>query len=341
MPDRESLRRDFLDISGWSEAERMDLAGDASNRRYFRLMLEGTPAVLMDAPPEKGEDVRPFIKIAQVLRSAGLSAPEIMAEDRENGFLLLEDLGDDLFARVLTKDPAMEEQLYQAATDVLITLHNAPIDKNLAPYDGPMMADLARLAFDWYATVISGQDLSDVRSKFVAGFQEAVGHLTDMTDVLIQRDYHAENLLWRPDRDGVARVGLLDFQDAMAGHRSYDLVSLLQDARRDVSPAIEAQMIDYYIKATGLDPSEFKSAYALMGLQRNLRIIGVFARLCLRDGKSHYVDLIPRVWAHMLRDLKSVNFTYLETVLTDYLPHPDASSLKVLKSKCGTIPHPP
>lgn len=340
MPDRDALRREFLTAAGWSKATFANLAGDASNRRYFRMTLAGTPAVLMDAPPEKGEDVRLFIKIAQALRSAALSAPEVMAEDREHGFLLLEDLGDDLFARVLTRDPGKEEELYKTATDVLIRLHDATIRTSLSPYTAAIMSNLAGLAFDWYATGAIGQNFSHSRADFVNGFQEALGTLDDLEDVLIQRDYHAENLLWLPDRNGAARVGLLDFQDAMTGHRSYDLVSLLQDARRDVTPDIESQMIDYYIAATQVDPTAFKRAYAMMGLQRNLRIIGVFARLCIRDSKPYYIDLIPRVWDHLVRDLEAVNLGDITAILKQTLPEPEAGVLKVLKTKCGTIPHP-
>ncbi|MEO0774065.1 MAG: phosphotransferase [Pseudomonadota bacterium] len=340
MTDRNAKRDGFLAQAGWDAAQIADLAGDASNRRYFRLTLGTTRGVLMDAPPDKGEDITPFVHIANILRAAGLSAPRIMAEDRDNGFLLLEDLGDDLFARVVARDPAQEEALYTAATDVLITLHTSAPPTDLAPYDAPTMAELAGLAFDWYAWGAIGADVSGQKDRFVAGFTDVLYGLDGLTEVLIQRDYHAENLLWLPDRQDEARVGLLDFQDAMAGHRAYDLVSLLQDARRDVSPVIEAQMLDYYVEATGVDPAAFTRAYALLGLQRNLRIIGVFARLCMRDGKPHYVDLIPRVRAHMIRDLKKVELGKLETVLIENVPHPDIGTLEVLKTKCGTIPHP-
>lgn len=340
MSDRNTLRAGFLKSAGWGEAAVSDLAGDASNRRYFRLTHGNDCAVLMDAPPEMGEDLGPFMQIANLLRSVSLNAPKIMAEDRTSGFLLLEDLGDDLFARVLSDDPAKEGELYRAATDVLIELHTAELSTELKPYDATTMADLAALAFDWYAAGVTDNEFQSASAAFVETFEGALSTLDGLTEVLIQRDYHAENLLWLPEHEGVARVGLLDFQDAMAGHRSYDLVSLLQDARRDVSPDIEIQMIDYYLCETGLNPTQFKRAYALMGLQRNLRIIGVFARLCLRDSKPHYVDLIPRVWAHMVCDLEKVSSPDLETILTDHLPRPDANTLEILKAKCGTIPHP-
>ncbi|MEL6648369.1 MAG: phosphotransferase, partial [Pseudomonadota bacterium] len=282
MIDRPSLRTAFLTRSGWGAARMTDLAGDASNRKYFRLNHNGKQAVLMDAPPNTDEDIGPFIAISKFLRDQSLSAPEILAADQNAGFLLLEDLGDALFARVVATNPSFEQVLYQAATDVLIHLHQADTPPEIAVYDAPLLADLAALAFDWYAHGATGQDYADQRAAFVRAFEPRFAELDGLTDVLVQRDYHAENLLWLPSRSGVARVGLLDFQDAMKGHRAYDLVSLLQDARRDVSSQIETEMIGYYVSAAGVERTSFETAYALLGLQRNLRIIGVFARLCLR-----------------------------------------------------------
>ncbi|MEL7013832.1 MAG: phosphotransferase, partial [Pseudomonadota bacterium] len=228
MTDRVSHRTTFLTKSGWAEADISDLAGDASNRRYFRLQRGGDFAVLMDAPPEKGENVRPFVEISGFLRAQNLSAPDVFAEDRHAGFLLLEDLGDALFARVVASNPACEGNLYSAAIDVLIALHQAQVPEGLAVYDKDLMADLSALAFDWYASAATGRDVTAVREGFAAEFAEVLTPVADQSEVLIQRDYHAENLIWLPSRDGVARVGLLDFQDALAGHRAYDLVSLLQ-----------------------------------------------------------------------------------------------------------------
>ena len=338
MSDRVSARTAFLESAGWARAAISDLAGDASNRRYFRLQQGEHHAVLMDAPPERGEDVRPFVAIAEFLRAQGLSAPEIFADDSDAGFLLLEDLGDALFARVVASDPALENNLYAAAIDVLVALHQAHVPEDLATYDATFMADMSGLAFDWYASATKGHDFASLRAGFAEEFAEILAPIAAQSDVLIQRDYHAENLIWLPSRDGVARVGLLDFQDALAGHCAYDLVSLLQDARRDVSPVLERAMIDRYVRGAGVDRSSFEAAYALLGLQRNLRIIGVFARLCVRDGKPQYVDLIPRVWAHMVRDLKMVGLAELETALLAKLPPPDEQTLAILREKCGTIP---
>ena len=340
MTQRHDLSTGFLAAAGWGEALRAPLAGDASNRRYERLQAaDGAPAVLMDAPPEKGEDVRPFVAIAEYLTGLGLSAPRILAADPEHGFLLLEDLGDDLFARVVLDRPPLETELYCAATDVLLALHSHRPPPALAPYDAPVMADMAALAYRWYGAQETGS-MAALSQTFHAAFQALLAeHIPDQT-VLIQRDYHAENLLWLPARSGPARVGLLDFQDAMLGHPAYDLVSLLQDARRDVPPAVEQEMIARYIAKSGHDAAQFQAAYALLGAQRNLRILGVFARLSLLAGKPHYVDFIPRVWDYLMRDLEHPLLADIRARLLADLPAPSEALLTELKAKCATVQTP-
>ncbi|APG48765.1 aminoglycoside phosphotransferase family protein [Phaeobacter porticola] len=303
MTDREQLITSFLTNTPWRDWSRTPLAGDASNRRYERLHSDdGRAVVLMDAPPDQGEDVAPFVQIAAYLRKQGLSAPEVLAEDHDHGFLMIEDLGDALFTRVMAKNPKQEQSLYEAATDVLITLHNAPMPE-LEPLGPRLMAELSGLVFEKYRDVIQNDQSPDHLARFTDQFEDILRGTTKGDVVLVQRDYHAENLIWLPEREGIARVGLLDFQAARAGHRAYDLVSMLQDARRDVPAAIEMQMIDRYIAATGVNDSSFRAAYAVLGVQRNLRILGVFARLSCDYGKPQYVDLIPRVWDHFRRGL--------------------------------------
>ncbi|MDU9006037.1 aminoglycoside phosphotransferase family protein [Sedimentitalea todarodis] len=330
MSNRDALTDSFLSRTDWADARRGPLAGDASNRRYERLTDRdtGETVVLMDAPPEKGEDVRPFVRIAKHLCGVGLSAPTILAEDVENGFLLIEDLGDALFARVVRTEPGLETTLYEAAIDVLLKLHGAPLPE-LETYAPSVMTDLSALAYSKYRGGIVGD--TEGEDRFRATFHELCADYDPAAPVLIQRDYHAENLLWLPDRTGAARVGLLDFQDAMLGHSAYDLVSLLQDARRDVSPELEAAMINRYLARSGADPEQFTAAYAVLGTQRNLRIIGVFARLGLEYGKPHYVDLIPRVWAHLMRDLVHPALQPIANLLRNALPTPTPENLEYLK----------
>ncbi len=339
MTGRDALIRHFIDSTDWAGARTAPLAGDASNRRYLRLIdpATGATAVLMDAPPDRGEDVRPFVRIATHLIAQGFSAPRILAQDEAHGLLLLEDLGDDLFANVIPRDPSAENSLYAAATDLLAALHRADSPAGLDTYGPDMMADLAALAFDWYRAALTEPDAT-VRTAFNNAMRAALTTHAAPADVLIQRDYHAQNLLWLPDRQGTARVGLLDFQDAMLGHRAYDLVSLLQDARRDVPQSVETAMLDRYITATGQDAAAFRTAYNVLGAQRNLRIVGVFARLCIRDGKPRYVDLIPRVWDHLMRDLNHPALADVAALVRTHLPHPTPETLAKVKDQCATSP---
>ncbi|WP_138466864.1 aminoglycoside phosphotransferase family protein [Poseidonocella sp. HB161398] len=330
--------RDFLEAAGWGDAACRPLAGDASNRRYSRVTAPGGgSAVLMDAPPERGENVRPFLAIARHLAGLGLSAPAILHADEARGLLLIEDLGDDLFARLAKADPACEEPLYLAAIEVLAVLarHEAPA--GLMPYDSTTMPELGALALDWYAH--GGDKAADPQARAaLCAALRAVLAPHDGPRVLVQRDYHAENLLWLPERSGAARVGLLDFQDAAAGHPAYDLVSLLEDARRDVAPATAAAARAHYLGLTGAEPGAFDLAYAAMGAQRNLRILGVFARLSLHFGKPGYVDLIPRVWGHLQTDLAHPSLAALKDIALAALPEPTPEHLQSLKDRCGTVP---
>lgn len=329
----------FLADTKWAGAARTPLAGDASLRSYQRLGAQGDApaAVLMNADPDLGNDVNPFVQITEVLRGLGLSAPEIFAQDAAQGFLILEDLGNDLFARVIAADPALEKPLYVAATDVLIALHNAPQPK-LPPYDTALMTQMAALAFDWYLFGCSDAVDMDAKAAFCDAFSQLLDTAVAPPSVLIQRDYHAENLLWLPDRSGAARVGLLDYQDALLGHPAYDLVSLLKDARRDVSRNVEVAMVSYYAQEAKADPGEFEAAYFMLGLQRNLRILGVFARLSMHYGKPGYVDLIPRVWGHVQDCLQHPSCHGIADLVTRSLPAPTPENLKRIKDKCATLP---
>lgn len=329
MTDRAALARAFLAASPWADAVRAPLAGDASNRRYERLTDPQTArtAVFMDAPPAKGEDVRPFTRIARHLRGIGLSAPDVLAEDAENGFLILEDLGDDLFSRVVPARPELERELYETATDVLLALHAAPMIR-LEAYDAAMMSELAGLALSKYARITDSEILARFRERFEDILIQTTSH---GNPVLVQRDYHADNLLWLPGREGTARVGLLDFQDAMAGHPAYDLVSLLQDVRRDVPAAIEAAMIERYVGAANSDSHAFRTAYSVLGAQRSLRILGVFARLGSEYGRPHYVDMIPKVWEILRINLEHPALAPVAGMLFDLLPPPSEDHLAGLK----------
>lgn len=339
-PDPSDLRRGARDAllarAGWSDARRVPLAGDASPRRYDRLHRpDGATAVLMDADPATGEDVRPFLAIARHLAALGLSPPAILAEDTRHGFLILEDLGDALYARVAAADPAAEPMLYDAAVDVLAHLQAQPPPPGLADYDAPAMGAAASLAATWYASEATGAGADAAALADLVA--EAVATLPGPRAIAL-RDYHAENLLWLPDRAGLRRVGLLDFQSAERAPAAYDLVSLVQDARRDVSAEVAARAVARFAEATGAKLDATRHAVAVLGAQRALRILGVFARLCLRDGKPGYLRLIPRVWAQLQVNLAAPALAPLARHVARTLPPPSEAVLAGLAARCGTIP---
>ncbi|MCH2066960.1 MAG: phosphotransferase [Shimia sp.] len=340
MTTRDAVIETFLANTEWETAQHFDLAGDASARRYKRLELpNGNTAVLMDAPVEGGNGTEQFANMAVYLTAKGLSAPKIYLQVHSQGLLLLEDLGDDLFARVIPNNPGTEVSLYTAAANVLTVLHQHTPPSGLRQMDAATLAEMIEPLFSWY---VAGADRpwQQAWETFHNAIAPILKDRLGTPDVLVLRDYHAENLLWLPDRDGVGKVGLLDFQDALQGHKAYDLVSLLQDARRDVPVDVERQTKAHFVHNAGLDPQSFDVAYALLGAQRNLRIVGVFARLCMHYGKPHYVDMIPRVYDLAMRNLRHPILKEPADILAGTLPAPTQDILEKLKSKCATIPTP-
>ncbi|WP_207100732.1 tRNA (adenosine(37)-N6)-threonylcarbamoyltransferase complex ATPase subunit type 1 TsaE [Paracoccus shandongensis] len=320
---RIAARAAFVAGAGWGDARVLPLAGDASARRFFRLTGAQGSAVLMDDP---SGGCAPFVAMTEWLRGHGFGAPAILAQDPA-GLLLVEDLGDDLVARVLERDPAMAPPVYDRITDLLVDLHRHPVPGFVAALDGPVLAEQVGLFADWYpqaAGAAGGQDIAPLVAALHADLA------ADVPPVLALRDFHAENLLWQGD----APLGLIDYQDAVACHPAYDLVSALQDARRDVDPGIEAACISRYLAATGMDPDRFRAAYALLGAQRNLRILGIFTRLCLRDGKGRYLDFMPRVWGHVRRNLAHPALAPLAQAVAA-LPAPDNAVIERIRARCA------
>ncbi len=291
----------FLAAHGWGGAEILPLAGDASFRRYFRVVAAGDRrAVLMDAPPPH-EDVRPFIAVAEFLCGTGLTAPTILARDLDTGLLLIEDFGDVRLRE--TVDAALDAETghYAAVTDLLVHLHTRPPMDGLPVHGLEQWLDEVMLFSDWYAPALGLEvDRDEFRAAWAAALEpvEADG----LARVTVLRDFHAENIMLVPGKHGLAHYGLLDFQDALVGHPAYDLASVLEDARRDVTPAVEAAMLDRYVAARGQSEA-FRSAYWALAAQRNTRILGVFVRLWKRDGKPGYRQYQPRMWGLLERDL--------------------------------------
>ena len=303
---RAAAMADFLAGCGWGGIAPLMLADDASFRRYYRLVDGGRRIVLMDAPPPL-EDVRPYVAVAAILRRLGLSAPEVHAEDGARGFLLIEDFGDDLYTRLLAAG-ADERQLYGLAIDTLAALHRAVAAAglpDLPPYDEARLLEEAALLADWYAPSVLGTPLPQrARDDYLARWRAALPEAALGETTLVLRDFHVDNLMLLPGRAGVRACGLLDFQDAVLGPASYDLASLLEDARRDVPAALRNAMTERYLAAfPGIDRGRFARSAAIVAAQRNCKILGIFTRLWRRDGKPQYLAHIPRVWRLLEEDL--------------------------------------
>lgn len=342
MSDRGDAMNAFLRAAGWADATLSPLPGDASTRRYVRLHRDGVSAMLMDQPqdaetepcppdvsPEErhefgynavarlaGADCGRFVATADFLRSRGLNAPKVYAADTTNGFVLIEDFGDDLYANVLSNGRAGEDQvLYAAAIDALATLHRqaAPAElsngKPLHAYDEEALLAETNLMTEWFIPLALGRTVSpEERQEHSALWRDALRPVLITSRVFVHRDFHAQNLFWLPQRKGAERVGLIDFQDAVAGATSYDVISLLEDARRDVPAELAGVMTKRYIEAMECNHRSFdREAYmaqaAVMAAQRNAKIAGIFVRLAKRDGKPRYLSYLPRVWGYLERDL--------------------------------------
>jgi aminoglycoside/choline kinase family phosphotransferase len=322
----------FLSAAGWSGAVRAPLASDASARSYFRLQQGRESAVLMDSGTS---DIAPFCRVARRLRGRGFSAPIILAEDSAARLLLLEDLGDLSFMRCL-EDPGGPDApgapganaLYGAAVDLLAELGRAPIGADIPPMDAAYLAAEIRLFAEWWpphgsaqATPAKPTQLTAQADAWVAAWRDAHELALKPPKGLALRDFHAANLIWLPAREGLGRVGLLDFQDAVAAPLPYDLVSLLQDVRHDVPEDLQAAMITRFLAAfPELDAAAFRTSYAILGAHRNLRIAGIFSRLARRDGKPGYLDYLPRVWRHVAADLDHPALAPVAEWLTQFVP---------------------
>ena len=326
----DTIRR-FLVANEFDKAERRHMQGDASTRSYERLTLDGASYILMNSPRRPdgpavrdgkpysviahlAEDVTPFIAMAYALRDRGLSAPEILAADREAGLLVLEDFG----AEQVVADGKPIEARYETATDLLAQLHREPVHDLLSVepgvgyevprYDMDALLIEVELLLDWYLPKLNVRISDTKRDQYLSLWREALRPVASGRTTWVLRDYHSPNLMWLPNREGVARIGLLDFQDALMGSPAYDLASLLQDARVDVPEMLEIALLSRYTRARLMadpkfDAPAFARAYATLAAQRASKILGIFARLERRDGKPQYLRHLPRVWAYLQRSL--------------------------------------
>ena len=331
--ERMLTMRRFLDANGFGTATRRRIQGDASTRSYERLVLEGASYILMNSPKRAdgpvvrdgkpysqiahlAEDVTPFVAVALALRERGFSAPAIFAADRAAGLLIIEDLGEELV--VADEPPVPIEARYAVAAELLAELHGeslpevVPADKGidyrLPRYDMEAMLIEAELLLDWYLPKLQVKLAAAKRDLYLALWRDALAPVIQAPVTWVLRDFHSPNLLWLPEREGVTRVGLLDFQDAVLGNPAYDVASLLQDARVEVPEIMEIALLSRYTRARlasdrSFDAAAFARAYATLAAQRASKILGIFARLDLRDGKPQYLRHLPRVWGYLQRSL--------------------------------------
>jgi N-acetylmuramate 1-kinase len=322
-PRQQAMTR-FIEASGWGGAPALPLAGDASFRKYYRLRRGRESAVVMDAPPPQ-EDVAGYVAVAAILRGLGLSAPQVMAQDYTLGFLLIEDFGDDTYTRLL-RAGADEMALYALAIDTLSTLQQRTMATglpDLPPYDEQRMLDEAVLLVDWYMPAVLGRATAPgLREEYLELWRRVLpAALAHSPPALVLRDFHIDNLMLLPDRHGVRACGLLDFQDAVIGPPAYDLVSLLEDARRDVPELLRRMMTERYRAAfPAVEPGDLRRAAAILAVQRNCKILGIFTRLWKRDGKPAYLCHTPRLWRLLEKDLSHPALSDVARWLARHLP---------------------
>jgi N-acetylmuramate 1-kinase len=351
--ERIAAIRDFLASSGFAEAARQRMVGDASTRIFERLRQDHQTLVLMnaprrpDGPPVRdgkpysaiahlAEDVVAYVAMAAGLRDRNLSAPAIMHADLEGGLIIMEDLGDD---RIVAGDPpAPIAERYEVAVDLLVSLHRrklpemlavAPhLDYRLPHYDMEAFLIEAELLLDWYLAGADDAATNSAREEFVALWRTALAPAVAAPATWVLRDYHSPNLLWLPERDDVARIGLLDFQDALIGPAAYDVASLLQDARVDVPEALEMALLGRYVRARlpdqRFDAAAFAQLYATLAAQRATKILGIFARLDRRDGKPQYLRHVPRLLGYLQRSLAHPALAPLKAWYAANVPSKDA-----------------
>ena len=340
----------LLRAAGWAEAERASLAGDASIRAYERLTKpDGRTAILMISPPRAdgpilrygkpyaaiaklSPDIRAFLALAEGLRAEGYSTPRIYAHDVAEGVALIEDFG----AETIVDERGPNPERYAEATALLADLHARelpsalPVEDEtyaLPTYDIEAMLVEVELALDWYApTAARVTPASGARMQFLGLWRDLLTPILVQPTTWTLRDYHSPNLHWLRGREGLRRLGLIDFQDTVIGPLAYDVASLLQDARVDIPAKLELRLIALYARLRAaanpnFDAAAFAGAYAAMGAQRATKLLGAFTRLDRRDGKPQYLRLLPLVERRLARNLAHPLLRPLRSWFETHLPH--------------------
>jgi len=321
MVSRINQINNFLKNNQIETKNLIPIKNDASFRKYFRVDKK----ILMDADPHSGEDVGSFININHVLREFKLNVPEIFTIDKENGFLLLEDLGENIFSQILNSEN--EEQLYKQAIDVLVEIYKKDLNKFsnftfLEKYSVEKLQDESQLFIEWYLKKYLKINITDTDIKdFKDIINKIFNNLDTKFEKLVLRDYHVDNLILQKSKLGLKQVGILDFQDAVLGSSSYDLISIIEDVRRPISKDLKNILIKYFIDSTGYDPNQLEKELAFYSVQRNLKILGIFSRLNLRDNKSKYMGYNDNAWKYIESNLNNPTMSDLKVWLKKILPN--------------------
>lgn len=302
------------------------LAGDASGRRYARWSHPAFGKMIhMDARDDRPNGVSDFIKIDSHLRELGISAPEILAQSPSE--LLLEDLGDALFSTLLKSHPELEKETYITAADLLLRIQTGPIPPNIPILDPDVMTDAIAPVFESYLIGATGRTDPTAQADITNLLKPLLEETYPNSPRLLLRDYHSENLIWLPGRTAFARAGVLDFQDAHLGHQAYDLASLLEDTRRDVSEETRTTVLDHFITKLEVDPEIFMEGFCTQAAQRNIRILGILANLAYNHRKRRYLAFLPRVWTHLQRDFEHPSLHELRDKFNEIIPAPSPEIL--------------
>ena len=297
----------FLSENGLIDCQIKKVAGDASFRSYYRIFFQEKTFILMFAPPAH-EDVGPFIKIDEILIENGFRAPKILAKNIDLGFVLLEDFGDETYSKSLQKNIADEYFLYEKACDILVEVQKIPLKNiDILPYNHATLFREVMLFIDWYLPLKNHQISLQQKQDYKFYWIELFDKLSKKNQSLVLRDFHADNLMVLNNKNGFEAVGLLDFQDALIGSCAYDLLSLLEDARREVDEKNKQKLFDYFISKANYNREDFLTDYEIISLQRNIKILGIFARLSVRDGKNQYINFMPRVKNFVEQRLEKTN----------------------------------
>jgi len=330
LTKREEQIKELLRKNNLLCAPTEKITSDASNRKYLRLTKGNKTVILMDSNPKKNEPVNNFIYFTNFLRKHHFSAPKIYDSDIPNGLLLLEDLGARNFADILKVKPKVETNIYKEAVNQLIMIQSKETPKQAKPYSTEILIEEALLFTEWYLGETNSSRLS---TQFTSLLTPLLKKIDQTKPTLVLRDFHAENLIWMNSRKNFKRVGLLDYQDALIGHPAYDIASLLKDARRDVSIEVRDIMTNHYLEKTKHNKDLFLRDYSILSAQRNLKIIGIFSRLSIRDKKKNYVKLIPRVWKNLENDFMHPDLKNLSKFINAVAPYPNVKILKNLSQE--------